>query len=145
MQSRKPSLNVPPLLLPSFYACTVCVFVCVCVRVCKTVTRSLKQKQPLRHEQQRLEISIFQSGVARKREREKHESRNEGGDPYHSKAFPWLTERVRLCVCVCLCVYMHVCVPFPYPHPSPTLTIVCTTSVTFPLIRSLNQWRCPKL
>lgn len=126
-----------------------CVSMHVCLQMRETVTRSLKQKQPLRNEQQRLgDINISVRCVEKEREteRERETWKQEwGGDPCHSKAFPWLTELVRLRMCVCVCVSLLAHVPFPHTHPTPTLTIVCTTSVTFPLIRSLNQWLCPKL
>lgn len=57
-----------------------------------------------------LETSIFQSGVSWKREREKWKQ-EWGGDPCHSKAFPWLTERAGLCVCWRVCAIPPILTP----------------------------------
>lgn len=110
------SVHVPPYLSVSS-----CMCVCQCA---KQLPALWNKNNHLGMNSSTWETSIFQSGVSRKRERqrgrEKHESGSEGGDPCHSKAFPWLTElvRLRICVYVSVCVSLLAHVPFPHTHPT---------------------------
>ena len=78
----------------------------LCIWMCETVTCSLKQKQCLRHERQRLrDINISVRCVEKERERrsEKHESSNGGGPMLFWGISMTDGKSKALCVGVCVC------------------------------------------